>query len=371
MSLCELWFREQWLEKKFVFNVVSFLFDTCDFLINSRLFVIIVSRGTLPIYILSEIADNLSTLTNKGIALVKWRQFIYKLKRLQDVNASSEEGAPTYECCICLGEIKRGKQLSCSHVFHLVCLRSWLIEKVECPTCRKPIQLDRQPEPPGGRRRMANQNLEIRLRLQREQRRNNQRAPDIADQNPRPNDDGSAARDDNTVDETLAGASGDPEVQEVKPKPPKVIKGNPRGIFEEATKEKKRVSEPKETKEFRSKELGDKDARVGLLADKTKDVTSESHTEVETEKEKRLKALEKYRQAVLGIDVRPELSQNDKVKVAVGSSPTEPLDNHKGVAIDKEKGLAQGEQSDQKSERSSLWSEKDAGDKEGAGMPPS
>ena len=143
MSLFELGYQEQWLEKKFVFNVVSLLFDTCDFLINSRLFLLIVSRGTLPIYIMSEIADNLSTLGHKGLALIKWRQFIYKLKKLNDIVATEEEGAPTYQCCICLGDIKRGKQLTCGHVFHLVCLRSWLIEKVECPTCRKPIQLDR------------------------------------------------------------------------------------------------------------------------------------------------------------------------------------------------------------------------------------
>ena len=75
---------------------MSLLFDTCDFIINCRLFFIIVSRGTLPIYILSEIADNLSTLGHKGIALIKWRQFIFKLKKLQDVTASTEEGAATY-----------------------------------------------------------------------------------------------------------------------------------------------------------------------------------------------------------------------------------------------------------------------------------
>ena len=73
VSLFELGYQEQWLEKKFIFNVVSLLFDTCDFLINSRLFLLIVSRGTLPIYIMSEIADNLSTLGHKGLALIKWR----------------------------------------------------------------------------------------------------------------------------------------------------------------------------------------------------------------------------------------------------------------------------------------------------------
>jgi len=97
VSLFEIGYREQWLEKKFVFNIVSFLFDTCDFIINVRLFFIIVSRGTLPIYILSEIADNLSTLFNKGIALIKWRQFIFKLQKLEDVETDPDNpDAPTY-----------------------------------------------------------------------------------------------------------------------------------------------------------------------------------------------------------------------------------------------------------------------------------
>ena len=141
ISLAELSYREQWMEKKFMFNVISLVFDTADFFLNLKLFFLIVSRGSLPVYILSEIVDNLYSLGQSGMALFKWRQFIYKLKKLKDV--TSEEGQSPLQCCICLGDIEKGKQLSCSHVFHLSCLRSWLIEKVECPTCRKPIQLDR------------------------------------------------------------------------------------------------------------------------------------------------------------------------------------------------------------------------------------
>jgi hypothetical protein len=62
VSLCELYYREQWLEKKFAFNLISLIFDVFDLLINFQLFYIIVRRGALPIYILSEVIDNLTRL---------------------------------------------------------------------------------------------------------------------------------------------------------------------------------------------------------------------------------------------------------------------------------------------------------------------
>jgi E3 ubiquitin-protein ligase synoviolin len=140
--LFELYYREQWLEKKFVFNCVDLGFDLCDFYLNIKLFFFIVSRGALPIYLLGEIVDNITRLGSSVLALYKWRQFIYKLKKLADVTsgeAKDGEEPKELQCCICLGTIVKGKELGCKHVFHLVCLRSWLLEKVECPTCRAPI----------------------------------------------------------------------------------------------------------------------------------------------------------------------------------------------------------------------------------------
>lgn len=139
--MAELYYQEQWLEKKFAFNCVNLVFDLCDFGLNVRVFLFVVSRGAIPIYLLGEVVDNLTRLGTSMIAMYKWRQFIFKLMKLQDIHA--EEGQEI-QCCICLGDITVGKKLGCSHVFHLVCLRAWLIEKSECPTCRSPIQLDQQ-----------------------------------------------------------------------------------------------------------------------------------------------------------------------------------------------------------------------------------
>ncbi|KQK16229.1 E3 ubiquitin protein ligase RIN2 [Brachypodium distachyon] len=52
------------------------------------------------------------------------------------------------ECAICRGPMARAKKLSCNHLFHLPCLRSWLdqglMEGYSCPTCRRPLFLSPQ-----------------------------------------------------------------------------------------------------------------------------------------------------------------------------------------------------------------------------------
>ncbi len=44
ISLIELYYREQWTEKGFVFNIVSFIFDFIALLLNVKLFTYILSR---------------------------------------------------------------------------------------------------------------------------------------------------------------------------------------------------------------------------------------------------------------------------------------------------------------------------------------
>ncbi|PWA86163.1 RPM1 interacting protein 2 [Artemisia annua] len=59
-------------------------------------------------------------------------------------DATSEE-IQTYddECAICREPMAKAKKLSCNHLFHLSCLRSWLdqglSDNYSCPTCRKPL----------------------------------------------------------------------------------------------------------------------------------------------------------------------------------------------------------------------------------------
>lgn len=67
-------------------------------------------------------------------------------------NATYEElSAFNDECAICRGPMARAKKLSCNHLFHLACLRSWLDQGVtdvySCPTCRRPLFLSNSQDP--------------------------------------------------------------------------------------------------------------------------------------------------------------------------------------------------------------------------------
>jgi hypothetical protein len=91
ISLIELYYREQWTEKGFVFNIVSFVFDTFALLLNVKLFTYILSRQQFPIYLLSEIIDTFVRLGQSIQLFIQSRQLINKLKRLPDVDAEKDQ----------------------------------------------------------------------------------------------------------------------------------------------------------------------------------------------------------------------------------------------------------------------------------------
>ena len=42
-------------------------------------------------------------------------------------------------CNICLYEIDKGKYLQCGHIFHIKCIKEWIIVNSNCPICKSPI----------------------------------------------------------------------------------------------------------------------------------------------------------------------------------------------------------------------------------------
>jgi len=54
--------------------------------------------------------------------------------------ATPEELAASDKVCIiCREELVEAKKLSCGHMFHFACLRSWLERQQACPTCRASV----------------------------------------------------------------------------------------------------------------------------------------------------------------------------------------------------------------------------------------
>lgn len=73
------------------------------------------------------------------------------------------------ECAICREPMAKAKKLSCNHLFHLSCLRSWLdqglSENYSCPTCRKPLFVGRPEDVAGPRPREVSSDEELARQL--------------------------------------------------------------------------------------------------------------------------------------------------------------------------------------------------------------
>ena len=122
-------------------------------MLNAKLFIWIFVRGQFPLYLLGESIDTFIKLYKSVQLFIKSRTLVNQLKRLPDVNLedpANRVGVDT-TCIICLEEMALAKKLRCGHIFHLSCLRRWIEQNVQCPTCRCQIALDQpEPSPAGG-----------------------------------------------------------------------------------------------------------------------------------------------------------------------------------------------------------------------------
>lgn len=69
---------------------------------------------------------------------------------IQNNNEASDEGdSDTFDCTICLSEVCDGEDvgvLNCSHIFHVDCLREWMLRRNACPLCQTEICTPRPAE---------------------------------------------------------------------------------------------------------------------------------------------------------------------------------------------------------------------------------
>ncbi|CAA2988666.1 E3 ubiquitin ligase RIN2 [Olea europaea subsp. europaea] len=91
----------------------------------------------------------LSACVKRAKSFIKLRMALGTLHGALPDATHEELRAYDDECAICREPMAKAKKLSCNHLFHLACLRSWLdqglTENYSCPTCRKPLFMD-QPE---------------------------------------------------------------------------------------------------------------------------------------------------------------------------------------------------------------------------------
>ncbi|XP_068661395.1 E3 ubiquitin protein ligase RIN2-like [Aristolochia californica] len=84
-----------------------------------------------------------STIIKRVKSFIKLKQALSSFNRVLPDATADELHAYNDDCSICREPMARAKRLTCNHLFHLACLRSWLDQGLSevhaCPTCRRPL----------------------------------------------------------------------------------------------------------------------------------------------------------------------------------------------------------------------------------------
>ncbi|CBZ52191.1 hypothetical protein NCLIV_019800 [Neospora caninum Liverpool] len=133
-----------WAAKSAVIFYLELIHDVTSlviFLLFMSVF-FITQPSRLPLYMTADIIHVVKALYKRILSFKKYRTLTKNLEtRFPDATAEELEEADT--CIICRDLLFEGsKKLPCSHIFHIDCLRSWLVQQQSCPTCRADIPTD-------------------------------------------------------------------------------------------------------------------------------------------------------------------------------------------------------------------------------------
>lgn len=144
-------------EKSVIMNHVRVLSSFLKFSVNLYSCILFIKKGMLMLSILKKIFLEIKDLFNELKGIYSFWKILYKI-RTKFPNATKEELRSHPTCLICRMDMDVAKKLSCGHLFHFKCLKSWIEKHNSCPTCRMEITPTVRNE----------QNREIRRRFEEE-----------------------------------------------------------------------------------------------------------------------------------------------------------------------------------------------------------
>lgn len=156
--------EDNWEQKSFCTFILEALCDSTRlFTYVLFFFVILKPYGLPPLHIVRDVYITTASLFSKVRDYLKARRAQAAMDK-EILNATIEDLARDNVCIICREEMSIGgapvatenndhnpprtsshsqryipKKLSCSHVIHYGCLKSWLERSQRCPTCRRPV----------------------------------------------------------------------------------------------------------------------------------------------------------------------------------------------------------------------------------------
>ncbi|CAA9990386.1 ERAD-associated E3 ubiquitin-protein ligase HRD1, putative [Plasmodium knowlesi strain H] len=115
-----------------ILSLIIFLVFILVFILNNF--------SNLPLHMTADIIHVVKTLISRFKSFQRYRELTKNIET-KFPDATEEELREVGTCIICRDDLKEGsKKLSCSHIFHVECLKSWFIQQQTCPICRTEIK---------------------------------------------------------------------------------------------------------------------------------------------------------------------------------------------------------------------------------------
>lgn len=136
-------------------SIMSFLDIGCSGLILGMFLPFYTKSMIIALHAIIDLIQKFIKSIQSLDKLLVYRRLVKSLNHLPD--ATEEEVIAVETCLICrddlpkpapinsVGAIQNAKKLSCSHIFHSSCIRSWAAQQATCPTCRTPIKPPTEP----------------------------------------------------------------------------------------------------------------------------------------------------------------------------------------------------------------------------------
>lgn len=163
--------EEPWEAKSLYVLYFDLAHDLVRLCTHGYFFVLLTRLYGIPLSLIHDLYSAGRSCMTKITALVRYRQAVKKMETKYPNATVADLQATDGTCIICredmvATDLENGasdtsnaataaaavvtsvtpKKLSCGHIFHFRCLRSWLERQQSCPTCRRMI-LDDGPEP--------------------------------------------------------------------------------------------------------------------------------------------------------------------------------------------------------------------------------
>lgn len=117
----------------------EFLADLLKLVVYSIFFGVIVKFYGIPLHIIRDLYVTFRSFIIRIKDIIRYRRATANMNERYPDATETELAETDRICIICREEMFSAKRLSCGHLFHFRCLRSWLERQQTCPTCRRSI----------------------------------------------------------------------------------------------------------------------------------------------------------------------------------------------------------------------------------------